>query len=234
MTTGPAAPVLSHARWLPLGLAVVAGLTDVATFVLLGGVFSAHITGNLVVLAADAATGQPVRLVTVLAVPFFVLVAAAGTALVTRSARQPVRWVRPFLIAQTVLIAAATAVAVLGHASRHHTDPVTLWTGLLAVAAMAAQSTLLHVCVGGSPSTAAMTGNVVEATVSGVRVLLAGRAADQADREAWRRTWPLLVGFLAGCFVGALACYLVQDWGLLAAVLGAVAVAVLYRREGAD
>jgi Zn-dependent protease with chaperone function len=45
------------ARALPFLLGVIAGATDIIGFLGLGGLFTAHITGNLVVLAAHIVAG---------------------------------------------------------------------------------------------------------------------------------------------------------------------------------
>ena len=213
---------------LPLRLSIVGGLTDVTTFVLIDGMFSAHITGNLVVLAADAAAGRPVHLATVLAVPFFVLTTAAVTAAVTRSARAVAGWIHPLAVVQCVLLAAAAAVSIAGHASAAPAGGVALAGGLLAVAAMATQNALLHLAYTRTPSTAVMTGNVVEATITGVRLLIGARGdLSAADRAAWRRTWPLIVGFVAGCVVGGVAGGTVRDLAWLLPV-GAALVVTAY------
>src|SRR5436309_6623909 len=61
---------------VPLTLSLIAGMVDVTSFLLLDGLFAAHVTGNVVVLAADVATGQPVRPAVVLAVFVFIAVTA--------------------------------------------------------------------------------------------------------------------------------------------------------------
>ncbi|HXA37903.1 MAG TPA: DUF1275 family protein, partial [Phenylobacterium sp.] len=52
---------LSQKR-LPALLAVIAGMVDLTGFLTLGNVFTAHVTGNLVVLAAVAVRGGPLNL----------------------------------------------------------------------------------------------------------------------------------------------------------------------------
>ena len=96
------------------------------------------------------------------------------------------------------------------------------------IAAMAVQNALLHVGFARSPTTAVMTGNVVGATVSGVRLLVGGTGATPQDRAAWRRTWPLIVGFLAGCLVGGIACRLLGDLAALVPMAAAVVVAIMF------
>src|SRR5215471_4487467 len=59
---------------LPFLLSLIAGSTDVIGFLGLNGLFTAHITGNLVVLAAHVAAGDPAVLSYVLSVPVFMLV----------------------------------------------------------------------------------------------------------------------------------------------------------------
>ena len=51
-------------RLLPALLSVIAGSTDVISFLGLAGLFTAHITGNLVILAAHIVTGGETGMVT--------------------------------------------------------------------------------------------------------------------------------------------------------------------------
>src|SRR5215470_13543514 len=64
-----------EARLPPL-LSVVAGMVDLTGFFTLGHVFTAHVTGNLVVAAAAAVHGGPVNSAQVLAIPVFMLAVA--------------------------------------------------------------------------------------------------------------------------------------------------------------
>ena len=234
-STGTTGDVVAESRrleHLPLLLSVVAGLTDVTTFVLLHGVFSAHITGNLVVLAADIAAGRAMSLTGLLAIPCFVIAAAVVTAVTTRSSRAATSWAGPLLLVQAGLLTAAAAVGIGFTVSARPDSGIGVLTGLLAVAAMAVQNALLHVVFAHSPTTAVMTGNVVGATVAGVRVLVRRASpvppAADPDREALRRTWPLIVGFLAGCLVGGGTCYAVADWAAGLPMVAALLTAALY------
>ena len=77
--TGPAsgAPDPSAANRLVLGLpfllGTIAGSTDTIGFLALNGLFTAHITGNLIVLAARVIAGDPTIMSTILSAPVFML-----------------------------------------------------------------------------------------------------------------------------------------------------------------
>jgi uncharacterized membrane protein YoaK (UPF0700 family) len=216
-------------------LSFIAGLADVTSFILVKGLFAAHVTGNIVVMAADVALHRPVRLATALAVVVFIVVTAALTAVVDSSRREPYRWTQPFLWLQFAFLAAtAVAAALLGLMGAHSTGAEVL-IAVLAVAAMACQNALLHLSFTRAPSTAVMTGNIVAATVAVVGLALDGlrarrgplgsggwtdatvgepaptRAADR-DRTDWRALWPLLLGFTAGCLCGAYASKSLTWW----------------------
>src|SRR5919109_623365 len=61
-------------RALPFVLSVIAGSTDIIGFLGLKGLFTAHITGNIVVLAAHIVTGDPTIFSYILSVPVFMLI----------------------------------------------------------------------------------------------------------------------------------------------------------------
>src|SRR6267378_4071834 len=64
-------------HWLlPALLSGVAGMVDVIGFLSLG-IFTAHVTGNLVVIAALLVRGGPPNIAQVLAVPVFIVGVAA-------------------------------------------------------------------------------------------------------------------------------------------------------------
>src|ERR1700736_6125708 len=68
--------VPQYHRLLPAMLSGVAGMVDVIGFLTLG-LFTAHVTGNLVVIAALLVRGGPPHIAPVLAVPVFMAAVAA-------------------------------------------------------------------------------------------------------------------------------------------------------------
>ena len=64
--------VVLNAKMLPAVLSVIAGSVDAISFLGLGDLFTAHVTGNLVVLVAHLATGSRAPVASILSVPVFV------------------------------------------------------------------------------------------------------------------------------------------------------------------
>src|SRR5438552_14003479 len=95
-----------RSSWLlPTVLSTTAGAVDVIGFLALGGLFTAHITGNVVVLAAHYITGGFSEVGPLLSVPVFVVVLGAVT-LASGAARQASHGFRLALLAlQAVLLA---------------------------------------------------------------------------------------------------------------------------------
>src|SRR3984885_9781435 len=146
-------------KLLPGVLSVVAGSVDGITFLGPGGLFAAHITGNLVVLAAHVATGRAASLASILSVPVFIAVlgltrlAAAG---VGETGGRP----RPRLLAvHVVLLVSFLAIWVAGGTSLDPIAPTAVVAGMLGVAAMAVQNALVRLLVG-APATAVMTTDI--------------------------------------------------------------------------
>jgi uncharacterized membrane protein YoaK (UPF0700 family) len=216
-------------QWLPFSLSLVAGLVDVTTFITLAGLFSAHITGNLAVLAASIVTDRPLDITEALAIPVFILITALATSLRLKSTKSATPAVAVFLIAQLILLVAAGIVAVTSAASTHPHGPAGIATGLLAVSAMAVQNALLHLTVSRAPSTAVMTGNIVVATIAATTLLL--RRHDTTAKETWRTHWPLVVGFFIGCALAAAGCDLVQDRAWITPNVAAVVVVTAWMKS---
>jgi uncharacterized membrane protein YoaK (UPF0700 family) len=200
----------TRALWTAAALSLIAGVTDVTSWVLLGGFFSAHVTGNLVVLAADVVASRRPSPSGVLAIPIFIVVVAVATAVGRASAALRKRGFVPLLFVQTALLTTAAALSFTTTASADPTAPLAVIIGMCAVAAMATQNAYLHLIPGKVFTTAVMTGNLVAATMAAVD-LLRTRGLDPEVRQRWITTWPLLVGFVAGCLAGALGATAIGD-----------------------
>jgi uncharacterized membrane protein YoaK (UPF0700 family) len=209
--------------WLLVAvLSTTAGAVDVIGFLALGGLFTAHITGNLVVLAAHYVTGDFSQIGPLLSVPVFIVVLWIVTVVfsskVTRGAR------RALLVVQAVLLAAFLALAVGYGPFPNPNGAMAVFAGMLGVAAMATQNAMVKLDLAGFPSTAVMTTNTVQLTID-LALLLRGKGDPEDLARARRRarmTFPSVAGFLAGCAAGA---FLEVHFGLKALALPVVLAA---------
>lgn len=195
-----------RSSWLlPAVLSTTAGAVDVISFLALGGLFTAHVTGNVVIVAAHYVTGGFSQIGPLLAVPVFMVVMGLVTLASTAIARTGTMPLRPLLLLQTALLAGFLALGVGFGRFPDADSSMAVIAGMLGVAAMATQNVLVKLALKGAPSTAVMTTNITQLTVD-LATLARGRGnADElakARRRA-RMTFPCIVGFIGGCAVGA-------------------------------
>src|ERR1700726_2696751 len=91
---------------LPPVLSVIAGMVDLTGFFMLGNIFTAHITGNLVVASALVVRGGLVNPAQLLAIPVFMIALALVWLIAELSKRKGPSLVRLLLVAQFLLLAA--------------------------------------------------------------------------------------------------------------------------------
>lgn len=216
---------MNRSIFIPTALSLIAGVTDVTSWLLLGGFFSAHITGNLVVIAADVVTGTPPDIVALLAIPVFILTTAVATVIARRIGAQSPNVTTVLFGAQAAFLVAAAVLSFTTHASAHPRESMAIVIGICAVCAMATQNAYLHIVPPRALSTAVMTGNLVAATVAATDILRTRGEAPDA-RTKWRASWPLLAGFIGGCLIGAGGATLFSDQAaLIPAVLAVLLLA---------
>ena len=197
-------------------LSATAGAADVIAFLGLGGLLVAHITGNLVVLAAHYVTGGFGQIGPILSVPVFVLVLALVTATFGGKDRRTA--LRILLILHCLLLTASLALAAIFGPFPNPDAAIAVCCGMVAVAAMATQSAMVKLDLPGFPSTVVLTTNTVQLTID-VSTLLRGNATDDDLEKARKRarvTFPSVGGFIVGCTVGAL---LESHFGLWSLIL---------------
>jgi uncharacterized membrane protein YoaK (UPF0700 family) len=196
--------------WLPPLLSVVAGMVDLTGFFTLGRVFTAHVTGNLVVAAADAVHGGPFNSAQVLAIPVFMLAVAVVWLIAKASHQHGPSLARLLLSVHFLLLAAILIFSVAAHSSADPHGFTAFIAVMIAVVAMACQFALLRLAMPHAISTAVMTGNLTNAVLS-LMDLLSRRCAPD-DVRRLKRALHLLAGFLVGCTVAAAALSVLGDW----------------------
>lgn len=224
----PSSDATATSRWevrLPTLLSVIAGMVDLIGFLTLGNIFTAHITGNLVLVAAVIVRGGPLNLAQALAIPVFMLAVAATWWVAKLSGMRGPRLTRLLLLIQFLLLAGVLAFSVLTKAAANPRGVMAAVAAMIAVSAMACQYSLLRLAMPRAPSTAVMTGNLTYAMLSLMDTLSRNQPLTDGATERLRRTLPLLIGFFGGCVVAAGAVALFGSWAwALPAALAGVAV----------
>ena len=201
----PVAESLLGLQLLTAVLSLTAGSLDVITYLGLGGLFTAHITGNLVILAAHLAGGGAAQLAPMLSVPVFMLM--LGLTRILAGGLEAIGYcsLGPLLLLQFLLLAAFLVLAVAGNLSVDTATIAATFGGMLGVSAMAVQNALVQVSLKGAPGTAVMTTNIARFTLDiGTVLLRVGRDEIATARDRASKTWPSIVGFTVGCGFGAL------------------------------
>ena len=191
-------------RMLPFVLSVIAGTTDVIGFLGLDGFFTAHITGNLVILAAHVVTGGTASLAAILSVPIFMVALGLTRLLAGRLEAIGLASLRPLLLLQFLLLASFLGVCIAAGAQVDPHAAIAVVGAMLGVSAMAVQNALVRVSLKDAPSTAVMTTNITLLTIDVGDLLLARDVHSVAKAQTRaKHTWPAVVGFVVGCALGA-------------------------------
>ncbi|MEU6139016.1 YoaK family protein [Streptomyces sp. NPDC047081] len=195
-----------------LGLTVVSGLIDAVSYLGLGHVFTANMTGNVVVLgfAAAGAPGFSVPHTATSLVCFLIGATAGGRSSRWLGKGSRRRWARLTIATEAVLLGVCAAVAF---AAPHAT--ATVYT-LIAVTAFAMGLRNATVRKLGIPD---LTTTVLTMTLTGLAS--DSRAGGGSGHRSPRRT-ASVVAMAAGAWLGA---WLVTDHGLAIPLLVAAAVA---------
>lgn len=209
-------------------MAFTAGFVDTCGFVALFGLFTAHVTGNFVLIGATLASPRPGIVAKLLAFPAFILVVAATQFFLhqcKRSGRDPAL---PALLAQAAFLAAFLALGVWATPVQDADSTVAIVIGVLGVAAMAIQNVASRTVFAAHAPTTVMTGNVTQTVMDAVEVALGADAAPAKARL--RKMLPPVGGFAVGAIAGGLGFVRLGFWCIAVPLLAVAYVAWLCRR----
>ena len=226
----PAVDSCFGTRTLPFLLSVIAGTTDVIGFLGLDGLFTAHITGNLVMLAAHVVSGGAAPLAAMLSVPIFMTVLGLSRLLAAGLEALGHASLRPLLLLQFVLLVGFLALCIPAGSRLESTAPIAIVAGMLGVSAMAVQNAMVRISLKGAPATAVMTTNITLLVIDLGDMLIARDRREVARaRSRARHTWPAVLGFAVGCTLGA-ACEMLVGLRSLALPAGLALLALALGR----
>jgi uncharacterized membrane protein YoaK (UPF0700 family) len=229
-------------RFVPPLLSFVAGYIDVITFVALFGLYVAQVTGSFVVAGAQiVGHARDAALITVLAIPVFLLCAVLTTLFcywLARRDRSQLGW----SLALEALLIAAFYFCVLKKPAGSVNASWFLAAGLFAIAAMGVQSALVRLLMRGVASTNVMTTNTSVLGLDAAEFLIAWNVKRKFPRsrkalDKFRKTrrgfyarLRIMLGFLIGAALGAVM-YHEAGVNSLIAPLGIVAALAAWAFE---
>jgi hypothetical protein len=128
LTASAASLELREVQALLVVLSVTAGCTDIISFLGLNGLFTAHLTGNLVILAAHFFSGQA-QIAPMLSVPVFIVVISLTRVLASSLELRGLVSLQPLLLLQFLLLAGFPSCLIVAGAEEALTKmayPVTV------------------------------------------------------------------------------------------------------------
>src|ERR1700681_3800552 len=153
-TSGGASALSRLEKRLPTLLSVVAGMVDLTGFLTLGNIFTAHITGNVVLVAALVVRGGRMNPAQILAIPVFIVAVAATWLLAKASSRRGPGLLRLLLSIHFLLLLGVLIFSIATKPSANPHGLTACITAMMAVSAMACQFALLRLALTVAPSTA--------------------------------------------------------------------------------
>ena len=193
----------------------LAGYVDTLGFSALFGLFTAHVTGNFVLIAvALADPGQTPTLLKLLAFPAFIFGVAAARLLVAACERRGKPAVKPTYVLQLVLLTGFMVCGMLAEPVGLNVGMLAMAAGLLGAAAMGAHSAASKLLLTHLAPTSMMTGNVTQLVIDLVDRLRG--TADAANRARCVKSLLLILAFALGCGAAAFA-YAALGFAALAA-----------------
>ncbi|TMJ24827.1 MAG: DUF1275 domain-containing protein [Alphaproteobacteria bacterium] len=197
-------------------LGFISGFVDTLGFIALFGLFAAHITGNVVLIAASIVDHRYGIALKLMAIPTFIVAAIVTRFFIIRRERQLLDATTPVLLAEAALLAGFMAMALASAPFDGRESPAAIATGLLAAAAMGVQNT------------AARTFLMMQIIVDIVD-LLHGHGDLHAKRERLSKLVPLMLAFGAGALLGAVGYVVIGFLALVAPIAAAAALGLLGR-----
>jgi uncharacterized membrane protein YoaK (UPF0700 family) len=210
-------------------LSWVAGYIDATGFLKLNGLFTVHITGNLVVAGIQiAGVGGPLVWVRLAVIPVFIA-AVVLTTVFSRKLHPPKS---SLLGLETIALLVFAIVGISLIPVGIPVDAVTMFVvGSTAIFAMAVQNTLMREIYGSLTPTTVMTGNLTQFTIDLARLTFIHdylpeniRRQKQEIGQRMRKFGGAVLGFCVGTILGA---FLTRTFGFWSMVLPIGAVGLL-------
>jgi uncharacterized membrane protein YoaK (UPF0700 family) len=192
----------NYGRVQGAGLAFLAGYVDTLGFLALFGLFTAHVTGNFILIgAALADPSRSAVLLKLLAFPAFIAGVAFARLLIVAVQKAQGTPLRPALVLELVLLVGFMACGLAASPVGEQAGPLAMTAGLLGAAGMGVHSAVSRLLLGHLAPTSMMTGNVTQIVIDLVDLLRG--AGDPGVRGRLVKFLLPLLAFAAGCVAAA-------------------------------
>ncbi|MEI8625890.1 YoaK family protein [Pseudoalteromonas sp. B137] len=213
------------------GLSFLAGFVDTLGFVALFGLFTAHVTGNFVLIGASITReSNSALLIKFMAFPAFIAGIAIIRLLVViipNPEKKPlvtgiaIGFQLLFLLGFMFTGLAATPIG-------NEQTPFLIFCGMLGAIAMGMHSAYTRLLMTHLPPTSMMTGNVTQIVLDFMELML-GRGNEYTWERINKFSWPV-IGFATGA-IGSAYCYLSFGfWALLIPIFILVSLLFIQKR----
>jgi uncharacterized membrane protein YoaK (UPF0700 family) len=185
-----------------MGLGFLAGYVDTLGFLALFGLFTAHVTGNFILIGAALADPEHSSvLLKLLAFPAFIAGVALARILTIAFEGRPAAALRPALVLQLLLLLGFMGFGLAATPVGSAPGPLATIAGLLGACSMGVHSAVSRLLLGHLAPTSMMTGNVTEIVIDMVDLARGERDPGLKARFS-KFIWPLLA-FALGCVCAA-------------------------------
>jgi uncharacterized membrane protein YoaK (UPF0700 family) len=226
----------THTTWLTTALlSFVAGYVDTIGFVALFSLFTAHVTGNFILIGATiASTSQTTQGLTtkLLALPAFIVGVAITTIAIRALQEQHRKAAFWAVVVQIMLTILFMMMGLLAEPITSGDTPLVIATGLVGVCAMAVQNAASRLVFAEMAPSTVMTGNVTQLVIDAVDLIKnkADVDAKALIHQRMRKMLPAVVAFAVGALLAGLG-YFYFGFVCLSIVIGVlVLVAILLLR----
>lgn len=217
-----------HSRLFGTSLGFLAGYVDTLGFIALFGLFTAHVTGNFVLIGAALADASRASiLLKFLAFPAFIAGVAITRLMVLAVERRAGPSLTLAMLLQWALLAGFMVFGCLAEPIGKDVSSMAMVAGLLGTAAMGVHSATSRLLLAHLAPTSMMTGNVTQIVIDTVDVLR-GAADGATHARCGKFFWPLLA-FALGAIAAAFA-YLAVGFVALAVPLLLLAGLIIVQR----
>lgn len=196
------------------GLSFVAGFVDAAVFIALTGLFTAHVTGNFVLIGAELVSTSAGVFAKLLALPVFILAVAVARLVALAVERRGSHPLRTLLLIEAVLLAAFAVSGALLSPLGSPDGAKAIVVGMLGVAAMGVQNGTGRLVIVHLAATTVMTVNVAQAAID-LTDFFCGASLGEPARARLRRTLTAVLAFAGGALSGAFAVAALSFWCVL-------------------